>query len=65
MFIVIILVCYSGSCFTVIIFYFFQVAVYLRTVSAVTTEHGAPEMTSSLMANTVLSVGLVGLVGTA
>lgn len=41
---------------------FFQVAVYLKTVSAVTMGRGALGMTSSLLANTVLSVGLAGLV---
>lgn len=44
---------------------FFQVAVFLRTVSVVTTEHGHPRMTSLLMANTVLSVVPAGLVETA
>lgn len=38
-----------------------QVAVYLRTVGAVTTGHGAPGMTSSLVENTALSVGPAGL----
>lgn len=40
----------------------FQVAAYLRTASAVTMAHGDPGMTSLLLADTALSVGLAGLV---
>lgn len=39
-----------------------QAAVYLRTVSAATMEHGVQGITFSSMANTVLSAALAGLV---
>lgn len=55
---------WSDLCITAVLFLlsFFQDAVYLKTVSAVTMGPGAPGMTSSSVADTALSVGLAGLV---